>query len=577
MSILDFLTSTKTFEVNHKGVGLLFHVKRKEKKITAAIDISKRHSGAQPLIIDWVKQSFEPEFIQVVDFKTDVDLVSFIPGDQNFEAVQHTKYERAKFITSIVNSGIDKRILNTEEKLVFTFTPEPSIMFEDVSFDAHTKIVAFINSVLNNTEIERLFPLTSLSVLKECYDICQSRDFRSLDERPPTWRLSSPSSQGIFLSNQINELSCLDFHSSNINSNAIVAFGTTLQSKHFNSEIITNALSRNGKVVVIEKNNDFFHMAKVLNGQINTVSPKFDSINPFWGVKLSRSSLEKLTLFMEILAKQSRSISIEEKQTISTSIEKAFKSYGNEVDLTKVVQQFKKTNTELAKIFDLFTTGEYSNLFNGQPSFDCKNALTIFEISDCFSSQLLHRASTAAIIALSFIALNSDPNSQNQLFINEADSIIKDDDFINLIEQISTSSPYNKISTIAAVNHASSIANTKTINTFYNNAIWTLIGKVTNDDLSVLENANIFEDSEFLKMARSTLLRQDKYIDIAVRFGNSSGKFKYYIDPSSYALFSCVQKYKMMLDDYMSTYSTKEAISTVATIIRDKQIDLFEN
>jgi len=576
VSIFDFLTSTRTFEVNHKGVGLLFHEKRREKKVTAAINISNRHNGAQPHIVEWIKQTLEPEFIQAVDFKGREDLQALVPDYGNFEAISHVQNQRAKYIANIIADDDDERIFSLEEILVFTFTPDEHVMFESVTYEAHAKIVEFINTILNNTIDDVQFPITSLSILKECYKICKDREFRPLGERPPVWRLSKPESLGTLLSNHLGDLSALNLHSSATNYNAISAFGTGIQSKHFNAELITNTLGRNGRAIVIRKNGDFSNIAKHLNGQINTVLPNSDSINPFWGVSNPQKFYSLFVQFLVSLATLSREVADSEKASLSKAIESAFKRHGKETDLTKIVELLQNEDADFASVYKIYISGDYANLFNGEPTHDCSNAFTLFNVANCLSGQSIQRACISALALKSTVELSNSNSRHNTLFINEADSLLDDEGLSPLFYELTMTSRPHGISIVSSLNAVVSIQNNKTINTIFKNSAWTLVGKVNNDDLSIFEKENTFSDEEFLQMTRSTLLRHDKYVEVVIRNGRNKGKFKYYIDPCSYALFSHLDKYGAMVSNYASSLSLPEAISTVASVVRDENKPFFE-
>ena len=576
MSIFDFLTSTRTFEVNYKGVGLLFHEKRREKKVTAAINISNRHNGGQPHIVEWIKQTLEPEFIQVVDFKGREDLQALVPDYGNFEAITHVQKQRAKYISNIIADDEDSRVVSLEEILVFTFTPDEHVMFESVTYDAHDKITDFINTILNNTADDIQFPITSLSILKECYKICKDREFRALDEKPPLWRLSKPDSLGTLLSNQMGDLSALNLYESATNFNSISAFGTGIQSKHFNTELITNTLGKNGRVIVIRKNGDFSNISKHLNGQVNTILPDSDSINPFWGISNPQKFHSIFLQFLVSLATLSREVTDIEIKILSSSIETAFKLHGTETELTKIVDIAKRESVELASVYKTYTSGDYANLFNGKPTHDCSNAFTLFNVANCLSGQSIQRACLSALATKGIVELSKSDSRYNILFFNEADSLLSDEGLTPLLSDITMTSRQHRIAVISSLNAISSIQSIKAINAIFKNSAWTLVGKVNNEDLSTLEESNTFTDNDFLQMTRSTLLRHDKFIEVVIRNGRNTGKFKYYIDPCSYALFSYSEKHSEMISNYASSLSLPEAISAVASVVRDENKSFFE-
>lgn len=578
MSIFDFLSTTKTNGVNHKGIGLLFHVTRKEKKVTAAINITNRHSGAQPQIVEWVKQTLQPDFMQVVDFKGLQDLTRHVKEKQTFDAIHHVRMQRATYLGQIIANHDDSRLYSLDEILVFTFTPEEHVMFKDVTFEAHSKIAEYINTILNNTQEDCPFPLVSLSILKECHTICTERKDRSLDEKPPVWRLSMPYTNGIYLANEVNDISTLDFFSSPFNYNCFSAFGSGVESRFFHTEAFTNILARNGRAVVIDKDYGYEHFCRMVKGDFSSIDPSKNSINPLWGITNLDALGDMPLQFLIQVGELSRPISRDERDErdeLENALVEAFHQYGAELELKHVYQLLEKVNEELANLYKPFTSGHYQNLFNGEPSVDFSNALTVLNLKPLMNTESVRQLAVTAISLSSYIALSKHNDTKNMLFISDADALAGEDSMKPILSTIASMASSQNLCLMTHIASLASISKSQTINLLYKNSAWFIASKSNKEDIIHVEKAQTITSPETLAGLRSTMLRHDKYTELLIKHGKNQGKFKYFLDPHSFALFSNNTKHTKMISDYEQTHSISEAINILAALIKDKNKQLF--
>jgi len=347
-------------------------------------------------------------------------------------------------------------------------------------------------------------------------------------------------------------------------------------------EICSSMVGSGAKVVVIDDGRSFEHSCKLQGGAFVefTMSSAF-CINPFSMIDPVLAETDEdylmdcfamLKSIVNQMARHIDKLNDTERGLIDGAINEVWAAKGRQGSINDVIAALDNTGNQIAidlgiAMRPFSSTGTYGRFFEGEVSFELKNRLTVFELSDLSSREELRSVALTAIMFMASQAMRREDRSvPKALLLDEAWQMLKGGSMADFIEAYArTCRKYG----------ASLITATQSLNDYYKsdgskaaleNSDWFVILQQKAETIADFKKHDRFEMDDYTDALLRSLKRQgSEYSDVMIKGPDTLAVGRLVLDPYSATVYSSSPRTFAAIHDLLAQGLTmEEAIERVA-------------
>lgn len=413
--------------------------------------------------------------------------------------------------------------------------------------------------------------ITASSYNASCAAVCQG-----------DWRGNADS--GILLTSRKGQMACIDIFQSNTSYNFVVIATSGAGKSFLANEIVSDVLSRNGMVRIVDVGRSYADLSEILGGQNLVFDPNRPlSLNPFWGFKkVSRFEddeggnefAEMVPILKDVLIQMAFPLGDPPNfhyQFIERAILDCFDRYEDKLETKHIYDWLLEYDddraVDMAKQLEPYAVGRYATWFNGERKLEFKNAFVILELEELNVDRQLR--SVVLTLLISSIARDmylSDRGIPKIMLVDEAWDLLGDSKAGKFIETafrrirkyygaagiITQSFKDTDISPAAAA--------------AFDNAPWKFVLKQSGPSLAdAKEKGKLGTKDEWFFKLLNGIKPGLGYSELYVQHEMGTGVFRFMVDDFTYFLYSTNPKDIKAINDLKATgLTTKQAIESLA-------------
>ena len=347
-------------------------------------------------------------------------------------------------------------------------------------------------------------------------------------------------------------------------------------------ELCSSMVGAGAKVVVIDDGRSFEHSCKLQGGAFVefTMASGF-CINPFSMIDPVQAEADEdyrmdcfamLKSIVNQMARHIDKLNDTERGLIDGAINEVWAEHGPKGSVNDVITALDATGNQigidLAIAMRPFSSkGTYGRMFEGQVSFELKNNLTVFEMSDLSSREELRSVALTAIMFLVSQSMRRDDRSiRKALLLDEAWQMLKGGSMADFIEAYArTCRKYG----------ASLVTATQSLNDYYKsdgskaaleNSDWFVILQQKEETIADFKKHDRFQMDDHTDALLRSLKRQGaEYSDVMIKGPETLAVGRLVLDPYSATVYSSSPLTFAAIHDLLGQGLTmEEAIERVA-------------
>lgn len=341
-------------------------------------------------------------------------------------------------------------------------------------------------------------------------------------------------------------------------------------------ELCASMVGAGAKVVVIDDGRSFEHSAKLQGGAFVefTMSSGF-CINPFSMIDPVLAETDEdylmdcfamLKSIVNQMARHIDKLNDTERGLIDGAINKVWAEKGRKGSVNDVIAALDETGNQLAidlaiAMRPFSTNGTYGRFFEGEVSFELKNNLTVFELSDLSSREELRSVALTAIMFMASQAMRREDRSvPKALLLDEAWQMLKGGSMADFIEAYArTCRKYG----------ASLVTATQSLNDYYKsdgskaaleNSDWFVILQQKAETIADFKKHDRFEMDDYTDALLRSLKRNGvEYSDVMIKGPDTLAVGRLVLDPYSATVYSSSPRTFAAIHDLLAKGLTMEA------------------
>ncbi len=364
------------------------------------------------------------------------------------------------------------------------------------------------------------------------------------------WSGHDPAQGGPLLVSRRGQVACVNLLKATTNYNFVVVAASGAGKSFLTNEIVSDFLSKNGLVRIVDVGRSYFRFCEIMGGQNMIFDPRNPvSMNPFSGVETLEDLSEMMPMMKALLRQMAYPLTDEantpawEYQALETAITAAWDQHKSQTDLSHVYQWLLEHGDARAKdlAFQLapFAIGRYAAWFSGTRQLSFSNDLVVVELEELKSDPELQ----AVVLTLSINQITkemylSDRRKPKLLAIDEAWDLLGNVKTGKFIETaFRRARKYNGIAGVITQSFED-FEKSPAARAAIENAAWQFVLYQRPESLDfAIANKRVVADDRLLSILKS-VRSGPGYSELYIRSEDGQGLYRFVTDRHSYWTFT---------------------------------------
>lgn len=338
----------------------------------------------------------------------------------------------------------------------------------------------------------------------------------------------------LLLKTRTGNMAVLDLFSSDTNYNFLANFKPDQDGERFLLNVYVNHLAQQGQLVLVNDNYTYTSLLNVVKGNEFAVDADSDCVNCLWELPQKHHGWVDVYRYILLLAQTKGYITNAQAHTLELVVLDVYKRKPKQLSVVDIYDALcllaiggGRHYKALSLSIEDFAVGEFQSLFNGQPTVNLSEKVTIFNLKSLDNQPVIRSAALASLTMMTKHSFQQTGAMHHKIYCIDCQPSRFYAHEVPLYENFARQMRPLNASLGIVTSELSEFSRCEVLEVITLNSAWVFSGKVSEDTEMLVESLPNFQRCDrFSQLAPTVDVNHGKYTEIFIANGNRAGVFK---------------------------------------------------